>query len=275
MSDNWDKYFFQSSPLFFPIEPAHSQLQCSESQWPGLDEYNQVILTRNDKIINGNGKTIRFVPQLAKADDFESQYEPLTFLKGEVQTRLNSWHDFFQVLVWSTFPKAKSTINALHYQAALQRHQRDPGNKQRTRLENFLTLFDECGSVIVYSDEKLKTFIQNFQWSDIFVEHRAAFSRQIECIVFGHAMYEKALQPYIGMTTHCLFLQQPSSFFALSTPEKTAIIDKEITTILEQTEDWTPRQLQPLPILGIPGWYAANENPDFYLNQDYFRPKRR
>ena len=36
-----------------------------------------------------------------------------------------------------------------------------------------------------------------------------------------------------------------------------------------------PRELSPLPVLGIPGWWPDNERADFYDNTDYFRSGRR
>ena len=35
-----------------------------------------------------------------------------------------------------------------------------------------------------------------------------------------------------------------------------------------------PAELAPLPVLGVPGWWAANEAASFYDNRDYFRPGR-
>ena len=35
-----------------------------------------------------------------------------------------------------------------------------------------------------------------------------------------------------------------------------------------------PRELQPLPVLGVPGWWPDNEAEGFYDNRDYFRPGR-
>jgi hypothetical protein len=37
----------------------------------------------------------------------------------------------------------------------------------------------------------------------------------------------------------------------------------------------TPRDLSPLPLMGIPGWCADNEDPAFYGNTRIFRPGRR
>lgn len=35
------------------------------------------------------------------------------------------------------------------------------------------------------------------------------------------------------------------------------------------------QQLTALPVLGIPGWYDANEQQLFYTNTEYFRPRRK
>jgi hypothetical protein len=34
------------------------------------------------------------------------------------------------------------------------------------------------------------------------------------------------------------------------------------------------RELSPLPVLGVPGWWGGNEQENFYENTDYFRPGR-
>jgi hypothetical protein len=34
------------------------------------------------------------------------------------------------------------------------------------------------------------------------------------------------------------------------------------------------RELWPLPILGVPGWWAGNEQESFYDNTSYFRSGR-
>ena len=39
---------------------------------------------------------IRFVAQDTRSSDFDDGYEPRIYLRGEVQTRENSWHDFFK-----------------------------------------------------------------------------------------------------------------------------------------------------------------------------------
>jgi len=35
------------------------------------------------------------------------------------------------------------------------------------------------------------------------------------------------------------------------------------------------RELSPLPVLGVPGWWPDNERESFYDDADYFRSGRR
>ena len=37
----------------------------------------------------------------------------------------------------------------------------------------------------------------------------------------------------------------------------------------------TSRDFAPLPVLGVPGWWPANESPAFYADATVFRPGRR
>jgi hypothetical protein len=44
-------------------------------------------------------------------------------------------------------------------------------------------------------------------------------------------------------------------------------------------QDLTPEKLarkpfSPLPLLGVPGWWPANEDPAFYADASVFRPQR-
>jgi len=39
--------------------------------------------------------------------------------------------------------------------------------------------------------------------------------------------------------------------------------------------DWlATKPFEPLPVLGVPGWWPANADPAFYANAQVFRPRR-
>ncbi len=268
--DNWDPFFIKLTPLFWPISPAFNRLQITQTHWPSLADYNQCLGDANT--FNSNKKRITFVNQSASCNTFESEYEPRIYCTGEVQTRLNNWHDFFQVMVWKTFSKTKALLNQIHFNAAVKRHKKKI--KQRGKEENFVTLFDECGTVVVSNNISTLTLVKNFEWDKFFVKNKMQFGKTIDCIVFGHAMYEKALKPYIGMTSHCLLLPVETDYFQLSTEKKTKHIDTLLTKYITQIEDLNTKNLTPLPILGVPSWHH-NQSEDFYSNRAYFRAGRR
>lgn len=273
--DIWKANFYQFSELYKPIIPSFHQLQHSEDQWPGLQEFQSLLNSHINPIKNELKIPVQFVDQVAHCNSFQDQYEPRIYLKGEVQTRLNNWHDFFQVLVWHTFPRTKVILNTLHYQASTKRLKENNENKKRTPTENFLTLFDECGIVIVSQNEQFLDMIKNFQWQQLFWKNRNSFNTSIECFTFGHAMYEKALSPYIGMTANALLIHVGGDFFKLNYNDKLRVIDDIMVKKIEAEESLTPKNLNPFPILGVPNWYKGNDNLDFYLNEKYFRKGRR
>jgi len=92
--------------------------------------------------------------------------------------------------------------------------------------------------------------------------------------LFGHALYEKALAPYIGWTGKAWIVAVPQTFFARPHDEQIAELDGHIAADLHAGELATPVCLSPLPLLGIPGWAPENADPAYYDNTAYFRPGR-
>ncbi len=280
---NWNSQFYLASPLFFPL--INTQFFFSSfATWPTLNDYNLFISTRC--ITSKNNIPIHFVSQDEKPQTFEQHYEPRIFLDGEIQTRENNWHDFFQVLVWNNFPNTKSILNYLHYKEALKRSssiaslktkasQKTKGSqKNRGPIENALTLFDECGSIIVCCNASLLQLIKNANWKALFWDNRELIQSTLKIFVFGHALYEKALQPYIGMTSHSLLLGVPESFFSDELEQQLSYLDNAASVLFEQGDIQTPKALTPIPVLGYPGWHIDNNNENFYANKAYFRKRK-
>ncbi len=238
-----------ASALFKPVRLALARFQ-NLNQLPTVEELNQRLCVED----------IRFVAQGVKSSNFEDGYEPRIYLQGEVQTRDASWHDFFNALVWQEFPQSKKIINRLQFQLQEQRYP----NKQRLPAENMLTLFDENGAVIIAQNPELLELIRQQRWHELFWQRRDEVKQQLQVHIFGHGLFEKSLQPYIGITAQCLLLEQDAD----------CNIDALITQYLTSLGlELVPGKLNPLPILGMPGWCEANENEEFYSNKSYFRDK--
>lgn len=272
--DKWNPDFLATSPIFFALQPMAASLTAIRDSWPGLKDYQNVLEQLPTPINSLSDKKIQFVEQAAKAEYWQDDYEPRIFLRGEVQTRLENWHDFFQVLMWASFPKTKTMLNAKHYSAIKQRIENNPNSKQRSALENALTQFDECGAIVVSSEEKLLQLVRNFQWQELFWQNRSRIVDHLRCFVFGHAVYEKALNPYVGLTTHSILFHVAEDFFHWPLTRQIAHLDDVSAQAFFDNLYPTPKHFNPFPVLGMPGWDHDNQNESYYHNSEYFRPGR-
>ncbi|HEY0722232.1 MAG TPA: DUF3025 domain-containing protein [Gammaproteobacteria bacterium] len=269
----WHADFYRRSPLFEPLAETAAHF-CDFSHWPALADYQHLLDALAEPIKLMSGKPLRIVAQAGKPHSFADHYAPRIYLSGELQTRSKNWHDFFQFLTWFLFPRTKAQINALHLPLARQRL--DMGETgRRTPLENMLSLFDEGGAVIAASDPSLLQLIREFRWKELFWQRRAELAQTLHCITFGHALYEKGLTPYVGMTANTILLEVAPHYFELPLAERVKHVDAQLVALLREGTCYTkPRDLHPFPILGMPDWHAANKHELFYDNHLYFRPGR-
>ena len=275
VSSQWDPLFFLRSPMFQTLSGFKSWYRSFLNEWPTLDDYQQLLAQQHDPVTTRNGFPLRIVPQADKAGSFEQHYAPRIYMSGEIQTRTENWHDFFQLLSWIMFPRTKAMINEIHIPIAQARIEAgsDPG--RRAPLENLLSLFDEGGAVVISSDQTLLQMVRGFQWKSLFWQQREALQEKLKCIVFGHAMYEKGLEPYIGMTANAVLLHCDDKFFQLTNEQQLAWVDEALLTALADREQFSvPKDLSPFPILGMPGWDENNGDEAYYDNRRYFRPGR-
>jgi hypothetical protein len=92
---------------------------------------------------------------------------------------------------------------------------------------------------------------------------------------FGHALCEKMLSPYRGMTGHALLLEVDTETLALPMTELLSRVDGKLAELLADPQALqTTRQLAPLPVLGVPGWCSDNVRADYYDDTGYFRAGR-
>ncbi len=271
----WRPDFFVGVPLFDPLRPLLETF-AEYQEWPGLDTMQRLLDQRVEPLRTLHGAALKVVPQAGRPDHFEQHYAPRIYLSGEIQTRTCNWHDLFQLLSWFVFPRTKAVINALHVPKAKRRLEVDHEPGRRTPLENTLSLFDEGGAVLVASDESLLQLVREFRWKELFWNRRAELAAHFDCVVFGHAMFEKAMAPYLGMTANTILLTAGADYFDRDREGRLAWLDEQLAQIFERGDRYQqPQDLQPFPILGMPGWDPANADEHYYDNSDYFRPGRR
>lgn len=269
MSEAWNPDFFGQSPAFAPLQAVARGLR--GLAWPGCDDFNRLLAARIPPVVNTSGMPLRFVAQAPRAAAFEDGYEPRIFLRGEVQFREHAWHDVFNALVWLTFPRIKAALNERQYRA-LER-QRADGVRNRGPAQDALTLLDESGVLVATSDLALGELLANHAWKDLFWRRRAAVAEHMRFYLFGHGLYAKMLHPFIGVTGRGMLCLVPADFMALPLAGQLEHLDARVAArIGDPARELNVRELTPVPLLGIPGWCANNEQQRYYDNSAYFRP---
>lgn len=249
----------ENATLFWPLQSWLQRLP---------DAPNSASLTaliEQDPVCLADGRPIRFVPPQTDGMVYECRVWEL----GEVETRVDNWHDFFNALVWCRFPASKRAITAAHV-AAMQQ----PGEKRSLRRDA-LTHFDECGIVVLSSDPALLDLLRGFQWQALFVEHRQAVIERMRFVVFGHATYEALRAPFRGLTAKAILLPVSEAFLRQTADSLLTAVDAQLARIIASESYTRPRDFQPLPLLGIPGVTPENEDPAYYTDTFQFRPGRR
>lgn len=241
-------------------------------EWQGWPSCEALETLMQAPIYNLNRKQIKFVPQLPEQNFSAVAYEEVIFETGQIPTRTKSWHDLFGAIIWCLFPKTKAKINQLHYKDIQQF-----GKTERTKQRNALTLFDECGVVLVTKNQELLEALRQHQWHKAFVELRSLWSDKSEQGVavyqFGHANYEMLTKPYVGLTGKWLVIDASAEIAGLPLNVQYRLLDDKLEKSLSAGILSDNTQLFPMPLLGIPGWHQDNEQPTYYDNTDYFRPK--
>ena len=199
-------------------------------------------------------RAMRFVPQQTLPAGVA--YESHVFSSGEIPTRELA-HDFFNGLGWLRFPRTKRQLN--RWQADAIAH--DGVGPHRGRLRDAITLFDE-NAALWCAPEPMWQALTHKDWHSLFVTHRGQWANT-HLVLFGHALLEKLLQPFKGITAHVLTVPMPP----LSSDDE---VDDWLCQQLN-TEKLANKPFAPLPLAGIPGWWPNNHAPEFLEDKKVFR----
>ncbi len=212
--------------------------------------------TVHEALSSMGSQVIRFVPQSSLPE--ATAYEAFIFETRSVPTRDNL-HDFFNGLAWLRFPLIKARLNALQY-AEIEQH----GVQQlRGPLRDALTLFDENAAFLSADlHAPVIAALRQHDWHAAFQTHRHLLAEHPP-VLFGHALLEKLASPYKSITAH-VFPVNHADF---------DLLDAGVAQQLSAAS-LLPKPFVPLPVLGVPLWWSANENLDFYTDSTVFRPPR-
>jgi Protein of unknown function (DUF3025) len=198
----------------------------------------------------------RFIHQDALPET--EAYEAFIYRTGQIPTRNNA-HDFFNGLMWLSMPRTKRALNVLQATRIAQ----EGVKHTRGAARDAATLFDENGAVLLTTSRALIDAWLAHDWQRLFVELRDEW-KHARLLIFGHATLEKLLNPYKAITTHTLWLDAAHD---LPLDEVDALLAVSIARI--EKKDW-----QPLPIMGVPGWWPLElgvQDGEFYADTKVFR----
>ncbi|PYE38546.1 DUF3025 domain-containing protein [Psychrobacter fozii] len=241
--------------------------------------HGQAELPMTKPTHNNQAHTLKFVSQDALPEG--EAYESFIATTGNIPTRDNL-HDLFNGSIWLTFPKTKAMLNYYHMlEIAAQGI-----SERRGRVRDTITVFDENGAVLVTSDASIGEALVNFDWQASLVKPRVKWDdpqqsnshAQAAVYIFGHALLEQLVYPRKPLCAHSIVIHVAQEFFNLSLAERMRYLDDEVAYYMDELlskNDVTPRQLAPLPILGVPHFWSENADPSFYDDDYVFRSGRR
>ena len=242
-------------------------------------EHLQQPLQHTKPAHNYKSQTLQFVSQNALPEG--EAYEHFIGTTGNIPTRDNL-HDLFNGSIWLTFPKTKAMLNYYH----MLEIAKQGISERRGRVRDTITVFDENGAVLVTFDANIGKALIDFDWQASLVKPRAKWDNpaqpntnvQAAVYIFGHALLEQLVHPRKPLCAHSIVIHVAQEFFTLSLAERMSYLDDKVAEYMDtllSKDDVTPRQLAPLPILGVPHFWAENTNTDFYEDSYVFRSGRR
>ena len=196
---------------------------------------------------------VRFVPQTDLPPG--EAYERYIFNSGCCPTR-DGLHDFFNGLCWLRFPLTKQRLNQLQATQIAA----DGIGQVRGPVRDALTLLDENAAFLRAPDALWDALVAK-DWHRLCVTLRPLW-QEARLVLFGHALLEKLVSPRKAITAHV--------FRAQSATNSIADMDAWVAAHLN-AEKLARKPFAHLPVLGVPGWWPANEDPVFYGDRDVFR----
>lgn len=175
--------FPRLSPVFGPLLRASPGL-ARLGRFPTLAELNAEAERLG--LVTADGRRLVFVAAPRKRrrkrrkEPGALPYELRVAVRGEVETRDESWHDYFNALTWTAFPELKAALNGRQIAA------REEG-VVRSREQDRLAMFDEGG----------------------ILRQRSA-TGAVEHFVVGHALYESLTLGKTGIRALVLDVDLPA-----------------------------------------------------------------
>ena len=223
--------------------------------WPSIAQLNARLAP---------GAAHRFVAQTPALLADGLHYEQRIAERGDIATREGNWHDLLNAMVWLRYPAIKQALNRRQVAEVARM-----GQRQRSRPQCAMTHFDEAGVIVAVREPALLALWDAHDWHGLFWRRRQAWlDGSIALQLFGHALLEHALSPDRLLVGKALVFQPaPGADVA----DLGALCAQAIGAGRLLND---PLELRPLPLSGIPGWHAGNDDEAFHRTAVCYQPKR-
>lgn len=253
------------------FDPVRTLMEPSGFELPAdLDELNALVRLHAPELRTRAGLPVRFGPQLSSEVGYEAHIDAT----GEVPTRPQNWHDYFNALAWCVWPRSKAMCNALHLRAIAAREAANlPG---RGRQRDAMTQFDECGVLVITSEPAIAGALADHAWHEAFWTRRPQLAGTTRFMMLGHASWDQLRAPFFGLCAKALYRVVSPAWFDLTPEVQQTEADEWLATEFERRGDLLdPRDFSPLPLMGVPGVTPDNKQEAYYADTRQFRPARR
>ncbi len=195
----WDPHFMARSPWFWPLASATRRFEAFVD-WPTLADFDALYA---EHALTTGVPPLRFADNVRKQDKrvhgrivLDALYDGRIALSREVPTRERDWHDFFNVLCFVTFPRAKNALHARQYAALRARIDAETRRlpNARTPEQDALTLFDEGGAVVVAEPDAARALQLAAAEAREAMVVELQQSGQARVVPFGHALFEHLVE---------------------------------------------------------------------------------
>lgn len=237
-------------PLYAEYAAFMAWMQARE--WPDIDTLNDAMPLAD--------RRFALQDRVLLADGLH--YESRIAERGQIATRAENWHDLFNAMVWCRWPMLKQALNARQLA-----HIAEMGPSERNRAQYALTQFDEAGVIVRVNNPALMSLWDSHDWLALFHGHADAWMKGDIAIVavIGHALLEHGLVPAQYLVGKAVVIEGDADQAVCVEQVSNAIKTGEL--LLD------PLELRPLPLAGVPGWFAG-QDAVFYREAACFQPVR-
>jgi hypothetical protein len=246
-------------PAFSVIEPPVRERLLALDHFPVPSEFRELARGLRAAIPYWFDFSVQDQSQLLAAGGFDRSLSRTS----SIPTRVGSFHDLLGALIWLHFPALKTSIHQL--QLASDTAMRGPS-------ENAATHLDESGVLVLSTEPTIFEALSALEWAEVFWERRAELRQTTRFLAFGHGLLDALREPHPRLMGKALFARISADQLELADSDFRVFLDRGLAALLPGFLS-DPTRLEPLPVLGVPGW-STNQSRAYYEDERYFRRAR-